>query len=71
MDLWIGMVPFSETQCIEFLFLIIDYIINKFLLFLFDVSSNSGIICCRLFVFDEMYLFVIDNFMYIVFHSHD
>jgi hypothetical protein len=32
---------------------IIGYIINTFLLFLFDVSSRSGIIDCCVFVFDE------------------
>jgi len=33
---------------------IIGYIINIFLLFLFDVSSSSEIIDCCVFVFDEM-----------------
>jgi hypothetical protein len=33
---------------------IIGYIINTFLLFLFDVSFNNGIIYCFVFVFDEM-----------------
>jgi hypothetical protein len=36
--------PFFETQKIEFLFVVIDFIINKLSLFLFDVSSSSGII---------------------------
>jgi hypothetical protein len=38
----------------EFLFVTIGYIVNTFLLFLFDVSSSNGIIDCCVFVFDEM-----------------
>jgi hypothetical protein len=40
-----------ETQWIEFLFMIISYIINTFL---FDVSSNSGVMNCCVFVFNEV-----------------
>jgi len=57
MDSWIhgyAQLPFSKTEWIEFLFVIISYIINIFLLFLFDVSSNIGIIDCCVFVFDEV-----------------
>ncbi len=46
--------PFSEIQWIEFLFVIIGYIINTILLFVFGVSSNSGIIYYCVFVFDEV-----------------
>jgi hypothetical protein len=44
MDLWIGMIAFFETQSIEFLFVIIGFIMNTFLLFLFDVSFDSEIL---------------------------
>ncbi len=50
--------------------MIIGYIINTLLLFLFDVSSSSGIIYCCVFIFDKVYLFMVDNFMYNVFYSH-
>jgi hypothetical protein len=50
---------------------IINYIINIFLLLLFDVSYSSGIIDCCVFVFDEVYLFIINNFVYNFFHTHD
>ncbi len=50
--------PFFETQCVEFFFVIIGYIINIFLLFLFNVSFSSGIIYCYVFVFDELGVFV-------------
>jgi len=33
---------------------VIGYIINTFLLFLFDVSFSSGIINCYVFEFDEV-----------------
>jgi hypothetical protein len=46
--------PFSKTQWIELLFVIIGYIINTFLLFLFDVPSRNGIIDYCVFVFDEV-----------------
>jgi len=35
---------FFETQSINFFFLIIGFIINTILLFLFDVSSSNGIL---------------------------
>jgi hypothetical protein len=44
MDLWIGTFFFLETQNIEFLFAIIDFIINTFKKKLFDVSFGSGIL---------------------------
>jgi len=40
---------------------IIGYIINTLLLFLFDVSSSSGIIYCCVFIFDKVYLFMVDK----------
>jgi len=56
---------------LEFLFVIIGYIISTFLLFLFDVSSSNGMIYSCAFVFDKVYLFIIDNFVYNFFHSHE
>jgi hypothetical protein len=50
---------------------IIDSIINIFLLFLFDVSSSHGMIYSCVFVFDKVYLFIVDNFVYNVLHSHE
>ncbi len=38
------MIAFFETQSVEFLFVIIGFIINTFLLFLFDVSSGNEIL---------------------------
>ncbi len=46
--------PLFKTQWIEFPFVIIGYIINTFLLFLFAVSFSNGIIDCCVFVFDEV-----------------
>jgi len=43
MDSWIGTITFVETQSIEFIFVIIGFIINTFLLFLFDVSLGNEI----------------------------
>ncbi len=49
--------------------MVIGYIINTFL---FDISFNSGIIHCCVFVFDKFGVFVhIDSFVYNVPHSHD
>jgi hypothetical protein len=44
MDSWIGTISILETQTIEFLFVIIGFIINKFLKYIFDVSFGSGIL---------------------------
>jgi hypothetical protein len=63
--------PFLEIQWIEFLFVIIGYIINTFIYIFFDVSFSNGIIDYCVFVFDEVYLFIINNFVYNFFHSHD
>jgi len=63
--------PFFGIEWIEFFFVIISYIINTFLLLLFDVSSSNGIIYCCVFVFNEVYLFIINNFVYNFLHSHD
>ncbi len=63
--------PFFEIQWIEFLFVIIGYIINTFIFLLFDISFSNGIIDYCVFIFDEVYLFIINNFVYNFFHSHD